>query len=161
MDFSKFDQKVDMDKINQQKAEAAENSKNFDPVPAGEYIAKIENLELAETKDGRPMFKACLRLVEAFSNDGEEAKYLSRFNRKKPCVFMNRVIFGTKNDGAMIQSVETWLSKLFPNDDPVVFTGYADFAQEVMDIAEDADGMEVHIDYDDSKFNSIVIIEVY
>ena len=156
--FNEFDKKVDLDKIEKQKKEAAENATEFEAVPAGRYITKIENMELGMTKDNRPMFKVQMRLVEGIGEN--EEKFLSKYKKKKPCIFMNRVIFGTKNDGSMIQSVETWLSKIFP-DDPIVFNGYSGFAEQILDAAEDCEDLEFEVEYDDSKFNSISITDVF
>ena len=156
--FDEFDKKVDLDKIEKQKKEAAENATEFEAVPAGRYITKIENMELGMTKDNRPMFKVQMRLVEGIGEN--EEKFLSKYKKKKPCIFMNRVIFGTKNDGSMIQSVETWLSKIFP-DDPIVFNGYSGFADQILDAAEDCEDLEFEVEYDDSKFNSISITDVF
>lgn len=158
IDFKDFDKKVDMEKLEKQKKEAAENATEFEPVPAGKYITKIENMELGQTKDKRPMFKVQMRLVEGCGDT--ENEFLSHYKKKKPCIFMNRVIFGTKNDGAMIQSVETWLAKIFP-DDPVVFASYSQFADDILDCAESCENLEFEVDYDDSKFNSITICEVF
>lgn len=154
--FDKFDKNLDMDKIEKQKKEAAENS--FDEVPAGKYIARIENMELGTTKDGRPMFKVQMRLVEGCG--ANEEKFLGKYRKKKPCVFMNRVIYGTKNDGNMIASVEGWLNKLELGK-TFVFNGYSDFADEIMDAAEEVETLEFEIDYDNSKFNSITVTDVY
>lgn len=156
--FDEFDKKVDLKKIEEQKKEAAENAQNFEAVPAGEYIAKIESMELGMTKDKRPMFKVQMRLVEGCGD--KESAFLAKYRKKKPCVFMNRVIYGTKNDGSMIQSVETWLAKIFP-DDPIVFNGYAGFADQILDGAEVCESLEFEIEYDDSKFNSISIVDVF
>ena len=156
--FDEFDKKVDLKKIEEQKKEAAENAQNFEAVPAGEYIAKIESMELGMTKDKRPMFKVQMRLVEGCGD--KESAFLAKYRKKKPCVFMNRVVFGTKNDGSMIQSVETWLAKIFP-DDPIVFNGYAGFADQILDAAEVCENLEFEIEYDDSKFNSISIVDVF
>lgn len=156
--FDEFDKKVDLKKIEEQKKEAAENAQNFEAVPAGEYIARIESMELGMTKDKRPMFKVQMRLVEGCGD--KESAFLAKYTKKKPCVFMNRVVFGTKNDGSMIQSVETWLAKIFP-DDPIVFNGYAGFADQILDAAEVCENLEFEIEYDDSKFNSISIVDVF
>lgn len=158
MDFSKFDKEIDMKKIEQQKKEAASNG-DFEDVPAGRYIAKLENMELGVTKkDNRPMFKVQMRLVEGIG-DAEE-KFLSKYKKKKPCIFMNRVIFGTKNDGSMIASVETFLNKL-GLDKTFVFAGYADFADEILDAAEMCENLEFEVYYDDSQFNSISVNDVF
>lgn len=156
--FDKFDKEVDLKKIEQQKKDAAEQG-DFEAVPAGKYIAKVENMELGLTKkDSRPMFKIQMRLVEG-CGDAEE-KFLSKYKKKKPCIFMNRVIFGTKNDGSMIASVETFLNKL-GLDKVFVFAGYDDFANEIADAAEACESLEFEVDYDDSKFNSISVTDVF
>lgn len=155
--FDKFDEKIDMEKINKQKKEAAENS--YEDVPAGKYIARIEKMELGLTKkDDRPMFKVQMRLVEGCGT--EEEKFLAKYKKKKPCVFMNRVIFGTKNDGNMIASVEGWLNSL-DLDGTFVFNGYSEFADQILDAAEQAENLEFEIEYDDSKFNSISVKNTY
>lgn len=157
-DFDKFDKELDLKKIERQKKEAAENG-DFEEVPAGKYIARIENMELGVTKkDNRPMFKIQMRLVEG-CGDAEE-KFLSKYKKKKPCIFMNRVILGTKNDGSMIQSVETFLNKL-GLDKTFVFAGYADFANDILDAAEECEKLEFEVDYDNSRFNSISITDVF
>ena len=155
--FDKFDNQVDMAEIERQRAAAAEN--NYEEVPAGKYVAKIEKMELGTTKVGdRPMFKVQMRLV---AGDGPAAgAFLSKYPKNKPCVFMNRVIYGTKNDGLMIAGVETWLNKI-GFEEPVVFRGYADFEQLVMDCAEACEGLEFLISYDPDAFNSITVEEVY
>ena len=114
IDFSKFDATINEAELSKQLEEAKNNAPQGEGLetPAGNYVAKIEKMEVGATKDGRPMFKVMLRVVEA----GEMAKddvieYLSHFKNKKPCLFMNRVIYGTKNDANMIQSVIGWLQK--------------------------------------------------
>lgn len=156
--FDKFDKEIDLKKIEQQKKEAAEQG-SFEEVPAGKYIAKIENMELGMTKkDNRPMFKIQMRLVEG-CGDMEE-KFLSKYKKKKPCIFMNRVIYGTKNDGGMISSVETFLNKL-GLDQTFVFSGYERFANDIADAAEACESLEFEVEYDDSKFNSISVTDVF
>lgn len=154
--FDKFDKQINQEELESQRKAAAENS--YEDVPTGKYITKIENMELGTTKDGRPMFKVQMRLVEGCGN--AENEFLAKYKKKKPCIFMNRVIFGTKNDGSMIASVEGWLAKIFP-DDPIVFVSYTQFANEILDAAEDCEGLEFEVEYDDSKFNSITITDVF
>ena len=156
--FDKFDKAVDMDKINKQKAEAAQHG-GYEEVPAGKYIARIENMELGMTKnDDRPMFKVQMRLVEGCGT--AEDKFLAKYTNKKPCIFMNRVIFGTKNDGNMIASVEGWLNKLGLGK-TIVFAGYSNFAQEILDAAEECEKLEFEIEYDPKAFNSISVTDVF
>lgn len=163
MDFSKFDAQLNND-MAKQIDEAKNNQPTGDSLetPAGSYVAKIEKMELAATKDGRPMFKVMLRVIEA-GEDANDAvvEYLSHFKNKKPCLFMNRVIYGTKNDANMIASVIGWLEKLEPAE-PVVFKNYSQFSDLILDVYEEvADSVELEVDYDPDAFNSISINEVF
>lgn len=156
--FDKFDAQVNSAELSKQLQEARENS--YDEVPTGAYVTKIEKMELGMTKDNRPMFKVQMRIIEALETGGAEEAYLSKFKKKMPCIFMNRVIFGTKNDASMIASVEGWLNKIFP-DNPVAFTTFSQFADDILDCAEECENLEFAVDYDDKAFNSISIREVY
>lgn len=158
MDFSKFDNvNFDTKAIDEARKNPPQNES-----PAGSYVTRIEKMELGATKDGRPMFKVQLRVIEA----GEEAKpevheYLKHFKDKKPCLFMNRVIYGTKNDANMIASVLGWLDKLETQVKPE-FKNYSQFADNVLDIFEEvADVIELDVTYDPDKFNSIEINEIF
>jgi hypothetical protein len=148
MDFTKFDKTINEAELAKQLEEAKNNPQQSDrQVPKGDYTVKIEKMELAATKDGRPMFKVQCRILE-----GEFKKW---------CVFMNRVIYGTKNDANMISSVIGWLEKL-EVDMPVVFKNYSQFNDLVLDIFEEvADAVELDIEYDPEAFNSISIKEVF
>lgn len=155
--FDEFDKKVGAD-FQKKVREAAENQ--YEDVPKGKYVAKIEKMELGMSKDKRPMFKVQMRLAEGVTDT--EEKFLARYRKKKPCVFLNRVMFGTKNDEAMIASVVGWLNKLIDKDeDPVVFTTFSDLADEILDLAEDFADAEIEINYDPDKFNSIEIVKVF
>ena len=161
MDFSKFDNSnIDLKAIEDAKANPPKG--DFD-TPAGNYIVKIEKMELGATKDGRPMFKAMCRVVEAGENATAEVKeYLSHFKKgKMPCLFMNRVVYGTKNDANMIASVLGWLDKLETHTKPE-FKNYSQFADNILDIFEEvADAIELDVLYDPQSFNSIEIAEVF
>lgn len=151
MDFSKFDAQVDVKKLAHDAEEAAKNGGgDYPTVPKGTYTVKVEKLELGETRDHRPMLKGQFRITE-----GEY---------KKQCLFYNRVIFGTKNDANMIAAAVGFLNNLEPSDEvgPVVFESYSQFANLVMDIMEDIDGvMEYEVDYDPDAFNSISITDAF
>lgn len=155
MDFSKFDKQVDLDQLKKDAEEAAKNGAGSYPeIEDGNYIGKFEKLEIGETKDGRPMFKAMFRITE-----GEHAK---------SCLFMNRVIYGTKNDASMIGSVSGFLANLEAVDEngediDVSFQSYAQFNDMIMDVAEAIDemGLEYEIEYKKDAFNNISIVEVF
>lgn len=163
MDFSKFDAEVNKD-MEKQIKEAKENGAGESlETPAGRYVCKIEKMELAATKDGRPMFKVQLRVIEPSEDaKADVTEYLSHFKNKKPCLFMNRVIYGTKNDANMIASVCGWLEKLEPQTVSVEFKNYSQFADLVLDVFEEvADAIEIDVDYDPNAFNSISVEEIY
>ena len=142
MDFTKFDSMINEAELSKQLEEAKNNAPKSDKqVPAGNYIVKIEKMEVAATKDGRPLFKVQCRILE-----GEFKKW---------CVFMNRVLYGTKNDAGMINSVIGWLNNLQPRVN-VEFKNYSQFADLVLDIFEEvADAVEIEVAYNPDEFNSI------
>ena len=77
MDFSKFDNQVNLDQLKKDAEEAEKNgASNYPEIEDGTYIGKFEKLELGETKDGRPMFKAMFRITEG--------------DHKKSCLFTNK-----------------------------------------------------------------------
>lgn len=144
VDFSKIDEAVDLQGLQK---DVEDSKNNFSDVPKGTYIVSIEKMEIGETKDHRPMFKMQCKIKE-----GE-------FKNRN--LFMNRVIYGTKNDGSMIQSVLTLLEKLQAVTVPE-FTGYNAFVDNVLDIYEEIQGkVELEVEYDADAFNSISIKEVY
>lgn len=150
IDFTKFDEQVNLEQL---KADAAEAEKNgggeFPEIPKGTYTVSVDNLEVGETKDGRPMLKGQFRIKE-----GEF---------EKSCLFYNRVLYGTKNDANMIASAVGFLNKLEPSEDvgPVEFDSYSQFADLVLDIAEDIQELEYEVEYDPKAFNSISIKDVF
>lgn len=148
MDFTKFDSMINEAELSKQLEEAKNNAPQTNKeVPAGNYTVKVEKMEVGATKDGRPMFKVQCRILE-----GEFKKW---------CVFMNRVLYGTKNDASMISSVIGWLQKLEPSM-TVEFKNYSQFADLVLDIFEEvADAVELDVAYDPEAFNSISIEEVF
>lgn len=144
VDFSKIDEAVDLKGLQQ---DVEDSKNNFSDVPNGTYIVSIEKMEIGETKDHRPMFKMQCKI--------KEGEYKNRN------LFLNRVIYGTKNDGSMIQSVLTMLDKLQTQTIPE-FTGYNNFVTNVLDIFQEVQGkVELEIEYDADAFNSISIKEVF
>lgn len=148
MDFSRFDATINEAELSKQLEEAKNNAPQTDKqVPAGNYTVKIEKMEVGATKDGRPMFKVQCRILE-----GEFKKW---------CIFLNRVLYGTKNDATMISSAIGWLQKLEPSV-AVEFKNYSQFSDLVLDIFEEvADAVELDVEYDPEAFNSISVKEVF
>lgn len=147
IDFSKFDKEIDAKQLAEDVKEAAENNAQFEETPDGTYMCKVENLEIGETKDGRPMLKAMFRITE-----GEQ---------KKRCLFVNRVLFGTKNDANMIASACGFLRSLDSGID-VSFESYSQFNDLVLDIFEEIEGtLEYEVEYKKDAFNQVSIKEVF
>lgn len=151
MDFSKFDKEVDLEKLTDDANEIIKNggTGEYPDIEAGSYHGKVEKLELGATKDGRPMLKCQFRITAD--------------PHKNQCLFQNRVLYGTKNDANMIASAIGWLNSLAPSDaiDEIKFVSYSQFADLVMDIAEDISELEYDVEYDPNGWNTISIEEVY
>jgi hypothetical protein len=156
MNFSEFDKKIDKGQLQKDIADIQKNGMGYEDVKKGSYMCNLEKLEVSATKDGRPMLKAMFRIIG--DEDGEKCKFT------KSCIFMNRVLYGTKNDANMIASAIGWLKSLEPSEDvgDIVFETYSQFADLVMDVAEDVmDELRYTVDYDPDAFNGIKISEVW
>lgn len=151
MDFSVFDKEVDIEQLKNDTAEIKKNggTGDFPELPAGTYIIKLDKLELGSTKDKRPMMRGQFSIIEG--------------QYKKRKIFVNRVVYGTKNDANMIANVLSFLESLAPSEDigPFVFTGYAALAELIMDVAEDVADLTYEAEYDADAFNPISIKEVF
>ncbi len=153
IDFSAFDDKVDLAALQKEVAETKDT--DFADVPDGKYIVSIEKMEIKETKArDKLMFSAEMKIKE-----GEQK------NRK---IFFNRTITGNKNtdrwnDGKAIKSVCTWVNELLTEDEePVGFINYRDFADQILDVFQCIQGnIEVEVTYAANKFNPITIEEVF
>lgn len=150
MDFSKFDAMAA--NVQAQYEEAAKNQYNNEEAPAGWYIVNIEKLEIKATKsDQMPMLSAMFRIVDSFNG-----------KNKNRCLFFNRKIAGTKNDGNMVRSAIGWLNSLEPSVPIDGFTTYTALNQQVEDMADELIGVvQYKIQYDSTKFNNISIEEAY
>lgn len=149
IDFDKINRSVDLEGLRKDVENASENGTgDFPTIPAGKYEVALVSLEIKGTKkDNRPMLAASFKILS-----GEY---------KNQRLFMNRVIYGTKDDGRMIKSAVGWLNTLDSGVD-VAFQDYKQFSDLVMDVAEAIDGkIEYAVEYDDSQFNSIKITEVF
>lgn len=149
IDFDKINKSVDLEGLRRDVENASANGTGeFPTVPAGKYEVGLVSLEIKGTKkDNRPMLAASFKILS-----GEY---------KNQRLFMNRVIYGTKDDGRMITSAVGWLNTLESGVD-VAFHDYKQFAELVMDVAEAIDGnLEYAVEYDDSQFNSIKIVEIF
>lgn len=150
IDFSVFDNKVDLDALQKEVDEAKDNE--FEDVPDGTYIVGIEKMEIKLTKAGdKLMFAAQFKI--------KEGEYANRL------VFFNRVISGNTSakwtDAKAIKSVITWLEKLETEIVPE-FINYEDFADCILDIFQEVQGtVELEVDYKGDAFNPVTIKEVF
>lgn len=171
IDFEALDKKVNFGELSAAIKEAEENggTGNYEELPKGEYFVQIEKMEIGETKDHRPMLKVQARVSGAVSEDEAENRnddaiefFKNYKGKKKPCMFMNRVLYGTKNDGNMIASAVAWLNSLEPQDTTAVFESYSQFNDCVLDIFEEIEkAVEFHVKYDPDAFNSITVVTAY
>lgn len=149
IDFDKINRSVDLEGLRKDVENASANGTGgFPTVPAGKYEVALVSMEIKGIKkDNRPMLAASFKILS-----GEY---------KNQRLFMNRVIYGTKNDGNMIKSAVGWLNSMESGVD-VAFQDYKQFAELVMDVAEAIDGkIEFAVEYDPEQFNSIKIVEIF
>lgn len=153
VDFSAFDDKVDLAALQKEVEEAKDS--DFGDVPDGKYIVGIEKMEIKLTKAQDKLMFA----VQCKIKEGEQ---------KNRMIFFNRVISGNKNsenwnDGRAIKSVCTWVNELLGEDEePVVFVNYQDFADQILDVFQSIqNNIEVEVTYAAKNFNPIKIEEVF
>lgn len=144
MDFSKFDKAIDVKGLKEDIKEASENGGKFKDVPHGTYEVEINKMELSESKKGDPMFVCWFKILEGEYKDS--------------LIFMNQVV----NQGFQIHIVNEFLRSL-ETDIEVEFESYNQYAQLIMDIAEEIDGeLEFAIEYGEKKgFNTFTIKDIF
>ena len=120
IDFKKFNEEFPANQIKKQMKEAEENGGGND-LPDGEYKVKLDKMELAQSQKGQLMIKAQFRIQAG--------------DHKKQCVFVNRVLTGTKNDGFMMIKAKEFLQSLDSGIE-VEFTDWEQFNDLVLDIAD-------------------------
>lgn len=152
VDFSAFDQKVDMTAL-QKEVQNADDS-GFSPVPDGTYIVSVHKMEVGLTKaKDKVMFSVQMKI-----KDGDQ---------KGRLLFFNRTISGSKSqkwtDAMAIKSVCTWVNKLLADgDQPVEFVNYNVLASDVLDVFQAVqNAIEVEVSYEEKNFNPITINEVF
>lgn len=149
IDFDKINKSVDLEGLRKDVENASANGTgDFPTIPAGKYEVALVSLEIKGTKkDNRPMLAASFKILSG--------------DYKNQRLFMNRVIYGTKDDARMIKSAVGWLNSLESGVD-VAFMDYKQFRDVVMDVHEAIDGkLEYAVDYDPDQFNCISITEVF
>lgn len=142
MDFSKFDQKVDLEGLKKDIEDSANS--DYKEVPYGNYEVAVTKLELSESKKGDPMVKVWFKIVS-----GEY---------KNSLIFLNQVI----TQGFQIHIVDELL-RSFETDIDIHFDSYSQYAELLADVYEAIDGsFEYGLKYGEKKgFNTFEITEVF
>ena len=149
VDFKKFQQQFPAEEMTKAVEQAKENgSGDYEKIPDGEYRCKIEKMELRESKKGAPMCSIMFRIVAG--------------DHKKKCIFYNRVLAGTKNDGFMMKSNNDFLESL-DSGVSVSFESWEQYNDMILDIAEaiDADKLEYMVEVTtDGNYQTLEIVDI-
>ena len=147
IDFKKFNAEFPADQVKKQMKEAQENNGGSE-LPDGEYKIKLDKMELAQSSKGALMIKAQFRIQAG--------------DHKKQCIFVNRVLTGTKNDGFMMIKAKEFLESLDSGID-VKFEDWEQFNDLILDIADaikDDDLSYIAVLDTDGKYQNFDIIDV-
>lgn len=121
IDFNKFNEMFPADQMKKQMDEAAKNDGTFDKMPDGEYTVSLDKMELGESQKGQLMLKAQFRIIK-----GDHANQ---------CIFVNKVLTGTRNDGFMMRQARLFLESLDSGID-YHFDGWEEFDSMIADMAD-------------------------
>lgn len=150
IDFDKWNAEFGGEEAVKETKEAAQNT--YREVEDGDYICKLEKLELAESKSGKPMVKAMFRIIEG--------------DFKKQCLFYNGVMAANdpSKSGFCIHNVLVFLRSLEVLDEAEIdFDGnYQHFNDLLLDIAEDGEALSFKVNKkQDGDFSRLTVIETY
>lgn len=142
IDFAKWNDEFGGAEALDELKKAQERQKEFAEVPDGVYTCKLEKLELGESKKGAPMIKGMFRIIS-----GEH---------KKQCLFVNQVFtrgFPQHKGLEFLRSLQVF------DDSEIDFNGdFEDFNDLLLDIAEEAEGMEFDVRKEaDGEYSRITI----
>ena len=147
IDFAKFNKEFPADQVKEQMKAAEENGGGSE-LPDGEYKVTLDKMELTQSSKGALMIKAQFRIQAG--------------DHKKQCIFVNRVLTGTKNDGFMMIKAKEFLESLDSGID-VSFEDWEQFNDLILDIADAVkeDGLSYIAVLDtDGKYQNFDIIDV-
>lgn len=148
IDFVKFNKEFPADQVNKQMKEAEENGGGGSELPDGEYKVTLDKMELGLSKKNALMITAQFRIQAG--------------DHKKQCIFVNRVLTGTKNDGFMMLKAKEFLESLDSGID-VVFEDWEQFSDLVLDIQDAVldDNLTYIVTLEtDGKYQNFEIIDV-
>jgi hypothetical protein len=139
--FSKWDKEIDIDGLNEDVKAAANGGGNYKEVPHGNYEVAVHQMELKESKKGKPMVSIWFKIV----SDGEY---------KGSMIFYNQVI----DNGTGLHINNEMLRKMVSEmgtDAPVIeLKSFEQYSELLMDIYEAvADNFEYGLKYTANKKN--------
>lgn len=146
MDFKKWNSAIDAEKFEKDLEEIKKNGgADYPEIEPGEYVVKVDKMELKASKKGDPMVSIQFRIV-----DGEH---------KKACIFFNQVItqpFQIYIANEFLNSLDTEIEAAFHGD-------YEEYNNIILDIAEACDKLEFLLDYGENNkgYKTYKIKEVY
>ena len=144
IDFNKWNEQFGGEEAIKELAEAKSNE--YTEVPDGTYICNLENLELAESKSGKPMIKGMFRIIEG--------------PHKKQCLFVNQVFtrgFPQHKGLEFLRSLNVF------DESEIDFDGdFEDFNDLLLDIAENAEGMTFEVaKLKDGEYTRLTVKDAY
>lgn len=151
IDYEAWNKEFGGEKAIQAVKEAKENQ--FTEIPDGEYICKLDKLELGESSTHKPMVKAQFRITEG--------------KHKKQCIFYNGVMAANdpSKSGFCIHNVLTFLRSMNIFDDSEIdFDGnFRDFNDLLLDIAEESEGLKFEVKkfVDKNDYTRIKILDTF
>ena len=121
--FAQFDKDFDVVGLQEDIKAAADNQREFEEVPDGDYEVHIQKLELKKSSSGNPMVSCWFKIVDG--------------SRKGSIIFMNQVI----TQGFQIHIVNEFLRSLGTglNIEFKSYTQYAGLLVSILDITKDFD----------------------
>ena len=146
MDFNKWNNAIDKEQYEKDLEEIKKNGgTNYPEIEDGEYVVKIEKMELKASSKGDPMLSIMFRIVE-----GEH---------KKACIFYNQVVlqpFQIYLANEFLNSLETDIEAVFHGD-------YEEYNNNILDIAEACDNLEFALEYgtNNKGYHTYKIVEVF
>src|SRR5690625_2002967 len=153
-DWSKFDKQVDLEALQEDVEEVEKNGGgSFTEVPDGEYEVEVNKMEMRESKACDPMLTIWFKILE-----GDYEGQLIFYNGVMQPQNTNAFGIQTHRNNEMLRAL--WDCE----KDDVKFTGFADYADLVLDIHEEIDGaFEYLLKKEKNKdgFDEFKILEVY
>lgn len=147
MDFDKWNEEFGGDEALKALEEAKKNTGEFTELPDGTYNCKLEKLELAESKAGKPMIKGQFRIMEG--------------QYRKQCLFVNQVFtrgFPQHKGLEFLRSLQIF------DETEVDFDGdFKDFNDLLLDMAEEAEANDMRFKMSkkqDGEYSRVEVLDV-